>query len=221
MTSFDHVPGVGRPARHALETHGFPDVESLNGVDYSSLLSIHGVGKRGLERLQAALTEQGMSMSGDVPEPEERKAKWSIGNTGVQSADIKTGAGSDSDLDEFLSTLEGRREGHAQQLLEIFSRATGDAPRLWGPSMIGYGEAHYQYATGREGDTFRVGFSPRKAKLSLYGIQESPRWEELSIKLGKHTTGASCVYINKPEDIDLEVLEQLIRESWENSPKDC
>ncbi len=87
--------------------------------------------------------------------------------------------------------------------------------------MIGYGEAHYKYATGREGDTFRVGFSPHKAKLSLYGIQESARWDELSTQLSKHTTGASCVYVNKPEDIDLEVLEVLIRESWEHGPNDC
>lgn len=82
--------------------------------------------------------------------------------------------------------------------------------------MVGYGgEAHYRYATGREGDTFRVGgFAPRKAKLSLYGLQDAPRWEELSARLGKFTTGASCVYVNKPEDIDLEALAELIADAW-------
>lgn len=221
MTAFDDVSGVGNPARRALEEYGYPDLESLDGADYKTLLGCHGVGKRGLERLQLALKERGMSMSGDVPEPEKRKNEWSIGHTGVQDEDIKTYAGTDADLEEYLATVEGRRADHAQLLLEIFARATGDSPRLWGPSMIGYGEAHYKYATGREGDTFRVGFSPRKAKLSLYGLQESPRWEELSASLGKHTTGASCVYVNKPEDIDLEVLEQLIRETWEHGPQDC
>lgn len=221
MTAFDDVPGVGNPARRALEEHGYSDLESLNGADYKTLLGLHGVGKRGLERLQAALAQRGLGLGGDVPEQEERKSQWSIGHTGVQSEDIKTHAGNDADLDEYLSALEGRRAVHTQQLLEIFTRATGDLPRLWGPSMIGYGEAHYKYATGREGDTFRVGFSPRKAKLSLYGLQESPRWEELSEKLGKHTTGVSCVYVNKPEDIDLDVLEELIRETWNSGPNDC
>ncbi|MFH0412147.1 DUF1801 domain-containing protein [Corynebacterium sp. L4756] len=221
MTVFDAIPGVGSPARRALEGEGFSDLESLDGQDYKKLLAIHGVGRRGLERLQKALVERGLSLSGDIPQPEERKNEWSIGHTGVQSEDIKTNAGSDSDLEEYLETLEARRLGHAEILFEIFNRATGDSPRLWGPSMIGYGEAHYKYATGREGDTFRVGFSPRKAKLSLYGLQESLRWEELSHKLGKHTTGASCVYVNKPEDVDLDVLETLVRETWEHGPADC
>ena len=221
MTDFVDVPGVGNPARRALADNGYPDLESLHGADYQSVLALHGVGKRGLERLQAALVERGLSMSGKIPAPQPRKNEWSIGHTGVQDADIKTHAGSDADLDEYLSTLEGRRVKHAEILLDIFHRATGDTPRLWGPSMIGYGQAHYKYATGREGDTFRVGFSPRKAKLSLYGVQESPRWEQLRDKLGKHTTGVSCVYVNKPEDINLAVLKQLISESWEAGPQSC
>ena len=221
MTEFEDVSGVGRPARQALAENGYPNLESLRGANYQDLLAMHGIGKRGLERLQAALVAQGLSLSGNIPEPSPSKNQWTIGHTGVQDKDINTHAGSDDDLQAYLSTLEGRRVDHAALLLEIFARATGDAPRLWGPSMIGYGEAHYKYATGREGDTFRVGFSPRKATLSLYGIQESPRWDELSTQLGKHTTGASCVYVNKPEDIDLEVLEVLIRESWEHGLNDC
>ena len=137
------------------------------------------------------------------------RALWRA--TGIQDKDIKTHAGSDDDLQAYLSTLEGRRVDHAVLLLEIFARATGDAPRLWGPSMIGYGQMHYRYATGREGDTFRVGFSPRKTKLTLYGL---PHEERFLDRLGKHTTSVACLYVNKPEDIDLAVLEEMIREAW-------
>lgn len=241
MTEFDEVAGIGQPARQALIAHGYPNLESLNGAKYQDLLSLHGIGKRGLERVQSALLAQGLSLSGEIPESIEGVStagastagastagvsteganQWTIGHTGQQSKDIKTHAGTDEELEEYLSALEGRRAPNAKLLLDIFARATGDKPRLWGPSMIGYGEAHYKYATGREGDTFRVGFAPRKAKISLYGIQESPRWKELSAQLGKYTTGASCVYVNKLEDIDLEVLESLIRESWEHGPHSC
>ena len=77
--------------------------------------------------------------------------------------------------------------------------------------MIGYGDVHYTSHTGREGDWFQLGFSPRKAKISLYGLEGD---EELLAKLGKHTRGAGCVYINKPEDVDLDVLEEMIRVAW-------
>ncbi len=86
---------------------------------------------------------------------------------------------------------------------------------MWGPTMIGYGQVHYKYATGREGDWFKLGFSPRKAKLSLYGLTDSPETKALLPQLGKYTVGASCLYVNKPEDIDLAVLEELIRLAWE------
>ena len=106
-------------------------------------------------------------------------------------------------------------------MLEIFGRATGEQPVMWGPSMIGYGEVHYRYATGREVDTFRVGFSPRKAKISLYGLTESAGTQLLT-RLGKHTVGASCLYINKPEDIDLAVLEDMVRRAWQSElPDHC
>lgn len=221
MTEFEEVAGIGQPALQALVAHGYPNLESLNGAKYQDLLSLHGIGKRGLERVQSALLAQGLSLAGEIPESTAGVNQWTVGHTGQQSKDIKTHAGTDDELQEYLSTLEGRRVHNAELLLDIFARATGDKPRLWGPSMIGYGEAHYKYATGREGDTFRVGFAPRKAKISLYGIQESPRWKELSAQLGKYTTGASCVYVNKPEDIDLEVLELLIREAWEHGPHSC
>ncbi|WP_231686461.1 DUF1801 domain-containing protein [Corynebacterium deserti] len=80
---------------------------------------------------------------------------------------------------------------------------------------------HYRYATGREGDTFRVGFSPRKAKISLYGLTNTAQSRALLNELGKYSMGVSCLYINKPEDVDLAVLEEIIRISWSTEPDEC
>lgn len=87
--------------------------------------------------------------------------------------------------------------------------------------MVGYGEVHYRYATGREGDTFHLGFSPRKSKLSLYGLTSHPGAEGQLERLGKHSLGKACLYINKPEDIDAEVLEDMVRLAWATPPGDC
>ncbi|NLE98304.1 MAG: DUF1801 domain-containing protein, partial [Propionibacterium sp.] len=132
--------------------------------------------------------------------------------TGTPSPDIKTTA-TDASVDEYLDTLEPRRAAHGRWLLRAFGEVTGAEPRMWGPSMIGYGEMHYQYATGREGDTMRLGFSPRKASLSLYGLQQGAD-DELLSRLGKHRLAKSCIYVNKPEDIDEDVLRQLIERAW-------
>ena len=103
------------------------------------------------------------------------RGSWSVGHTGVNAPDIKTTQGTAAEVAVFFATLTPRRRAHGVLLAQIFESATGVTGVLWGPSMVGYGEAHYRYATGREGDTFRVGFAPRKAKLSLYGLQEAPR----------------------------------------------
>lgn len=218
-TSFEQIPGVARPARDALTAAGYRDLESLDGVDWEAASGLHGVGKRGLERLQAALLERGLSMR-NAPAPEERSAEWTRGNTGTGAPDLVTARTEESPAG-YVEKLEGRRREHGRLLLEIFGRATGERPAMWGPSMIGYGQAHYRYATGREGDTFHVGFSPRKARISLYGLQGLPRSEELLARLGKHRTAVSCVYVNKPEDIDLGVLEELVRHAWETDPGGC
>lgn len=214
---YESVAGVGRPARDALRQAGYPHVESLHGVDYAQLDALHGVGKRGLERLQAALLERGLSLGGHVPKPQARQATFTDGHTGTYAADIKTKPTNRTPA-EFVEELETpRRVEHGRLLLEIFGRATGEQPVMWGPSMIGYGEVHYRYATGREGDTFRVGFSPRRAKISLYGLTESAGTQLLT-RLGKHTVGASCLYINKPDDVDLAVLEEMVRRAWDSEP---
>lgn len=84
---------------------------------------------------------------------------------------------------------------------------------MWGPSIIGFGKYHYKYDSGHEGDAPLVGFSPRKAKISLYFATGDTEREHLLEKFGKHTTGKSCVYINKVADIDEEVLKELIKQS--------
>ena len=81
---------------------------------------------------------------------------------------------------------------------------------MWGPSMVGFGSYHYKYATGHEGDALAVGFSPRSANLALYGLTYAPGAAELLQKLGKHKTGAACLYINKLDDVDKNVLARLI-----------
>lgn len=88
---------------------------------------------------------------------------------------------------------------------------------MWGPTIVGFGSYHYRYASGREGDWMRIGFSPRKASLSLYGMQTGPKAPRLLEKLGKHKSGAGCVYVNKLADVDETVLRALVATAWEHS----
>lgn len=121
----------------------------------------------------------------------------------------------DSDVIQFIEdTVENpKKKQDAYRLLEIFEETSGFPPKMWGPSIIGFGSYHYVYESGHEGDAPLVGFSPRKAKTSLYFATGDPDREQLLAKFGKHTSGKSCVYINKLEDIDTEVLKELITES--------
>ncbi|GIO87207.1 hypothetical protein J25TS5_41390 [Paenibacillus faecis] len=120
----------------------------------------------------------------------------------------------DRDVLEFIESVEhpGKRRD-ALQLLTIFKETTGCSAKMWGPSIIGFGSYHYKYASGHEGDAPLVGFSPRKSKISLYFATGDPEREELLQQFGKHTAGKGCVYINKVEDIRIEILEALIRQS--------
>lgn len=115
---------------------------------------------------------------------------------------------------EFIESVESpKKKEDAYQLLDIFTETTGYPAKMWGPSIIGFGSYHYKYASGHEGDAPFVGFSPRKAKISLYfapGINERVNLLE---KLGKHTAGKGCVYINKLSDVNVDILQELIKES--------
>lgn len=117
----------------------------------------------------------------------------------------------DVDPRDYLDTLDPRRAEEGRILLDLMREATGSEPVMWGPSMVGYGSMHYRSPSGAsEGDWFRVGFSPRKAKLSLYGLQGHPRSDELLGRIGRHTLGAGCVYATRLEHLDLEVLRELV-----------
>jgi hypothetical protein len=98
-------------------------------------------------------------------------------------------------------------------VLKLMKKITGEEPKMWGPSIVGFGTFHYKYASGREGDWPLTGFSPRKQNLTIYimcGLNKNP---ELLKKLGKYKSTVSCLYVNKLENIDLKVLEKLIKES--------
>ena len=117
---------------------------------------------------------------------------------------------------EFLNSIEnkGRRED-SFILLEIFNRATGLEPVLWGDSMVGYGQYHYKYKTGWEGDAFLTGFSPRKAQMVVYiGVKQHT--EKLK-KIGKHKQSVACLYLPRLSKIDLRVLEEIIIEDFRRS----
>lgn len=98
-------------------------------------------------------------------------------------------------------------------VLELMRRITGEEPKMWGSSMVGFGSYHYKYNSGQEGDYFLTGFSPRKQNLTLYIMAGFEQYEPLLQKLGKHTTGKSCLYIKRLKDVDLLTLEELIRQS--------
>ena len=93
----------------------------------------------------------------------------------------------------------------------MMERLSGHPPKMWGPSIVGFGRYHYTYDSGREGDFLATGFSPRKANMSIYIMPGYQDYGALMERLGKHKLGKSCLYVNKLADIDLEVLEELIR----------
>src|ERR1035441_5296995 len=114
----------------------------------------------------------------------------------------------------FIDALTDRtRSADAKALVKLIRSASGEKPKMWGPSIIGFGSIHYTYDSGREGDMPLVGFSPRKAASVLYGAIGFDGAEKLLAKLGKHTTGKGCLYIKKLSDVDQKVLETLVAKS--------
>ncbi|MGE6377120.1 DUF1801 domain-containing protein [Peribacillus muralis] len=120
----------------------------------------------------------------------------------------------DSNVIEFIENVDNpKKRGDAYELLEVFTETTGFEAKMWGPSIIGFGSYHYKYESGHEGDAPLVGFSPRKAKISLYFSVDDKQKEELLQSFGKHTAGKGCVYINKVADIEIDVLKDFINQS--------
>lgn len=125
-------------------------------------------------------------------------------------AELKTKLNNAS-VDKFLKGIKDQQaSADCFQIVEMMRKATKAEPKMWGASIVGFGDYHYKYESGREGDWFILGFSPRKQNITLYilgGVDES---EELLQKLGKHTRGGGCLYIKKLEDVDVKVLNKLI-----------
>jgi len=112
---------------------------------------------------------------------------------------------------DFVAAVEHpTRRADAEILLDFFGRVTGLKPKMWGPSIIGYGSYHYKYDSGREGDMIMTGFSPRKANLVMYILPGYAKMGDMLDRLGKHKIGKSCLYINKLADIDMDVLEEIV-----------
>lgn len=120
----------------------------------------------------------------------------------------------DASVNGFINSVENHeRRADAFRLLEMFTRITGEEPKMWGPSIIGFGHRVLKYDSGRELDWMVTGFSPRKANLSLYVLCGAPKEADHLAKLGKYKNGVSCLYIKRLSDIDERVLEQLIKAS--------
>jgi hypothetical protein len=120
-------------------------------------------------------------------------------------------------VDDFIATVDkpGRR-ADARLLREMMERVTGEPATMWGPTIVGFGSYHYRYASGHEGDMCRLGFSPRSANLVLY-VGGFAEYEDLLARLGKHKRSKACLYLNKLADVDLLLLEEICRRSFETT----
>ena len=120
------------------------------------------------------------------------------------------------DPNEFIAAVpDETKRADSEWILQTMQEITGAPPVMWGPSIIGFGTYHYVYASGREGDWMEIGFSPRKANISIYLMSGAEREKTLLAKLGKHKTGKSCLYIKRLSDVDKEVLRELMETSVE------
>jgi len=124
------------------------------------------------------------------------------------------------DVIEYVEAIDhGRKKAEAFEILDMMKEITGMEPRMWGPSIIGFGSYHYVYDTGHEGDAPRLGFSPRKAKHVFYVLNQFEGQEALLDKIGKYKMGKSCLYINKLADVDMDVLRKICVASFEKNKK--
>lgn len=121
---------------------------------------------------------------------------------------------SDTEVQDFLANVEhDKRRRDAESLVQLMQGATGEEPRMWG-SIVGFGEYHYRYESGREGDAPAAGFSPRKAASTVYVSDGVETYADLLERLGPHTTGVGCIYIKDLEAVDSDVLSQIVGRSY-------
>ena len=133
----------------------------------------------------------------------------------IHMAELKTKPNKGS-VTTFISSLENEdRRKDSKTLVALMKKLTGEKPVLWGPSIVGFGDYRYKYASGREGDWFLIGFSPRKQNMTLYIMDGFKKYGDLLKKLGPYTTGASCLYVKRLADIDMNILSEMIASSVE------
>lgn len=127
-------------------------------------------------------------------------------------AELKTRP-NDKDVEAFLSSVDEPAQSDCRELLAMMQAATGEPPVMWGESIVGFGSRHYRYASGREGDWFVVGFSPRARSLTLYLTDGVQRHADHLERLGRHRTGKGCLYVTRLDDIDRDVLAAVINDA--------
>lgn len=131
----------------------------------------------------------------------------------------------EASVDDFLAKTDEETRRECYQLVEIMEKVTGEKAKMWGPAIVGFGQYHYKYDSGREGEICKIGFSPRKGNLSLYVLSVAGGQDELLAKLGKHKAGKGCLYIKKLSDVKLDALEDLMKSTlaWLESkyPASC
>lgn len=126
----------------------------------------------------------------------------------------------DGSVEDFLNSVENpKRKSDAFEILELMKDVTGERPMMWGKSLVGFGSYDYKYASGKAGSWFLTGFSPRKQSMTLYIMPGFERYEGLMSNLGKYKTGKSCLYVNKLEDVDMDVLRELVKLSADQMRK--
>ena len=131
----------------------------------------------------------------------------------MANADLKTKRTSASVSDFIDAISDESRRNDCRRLASLLKKATKSEPRMWGANVVGCGDYHYKYESGRENDWFVIGFSPRKANLTLYFMTGTERYKTILAKLGKHKTGKGCLYIKKLDDVNLDVLGELVSTS--------
>lgn len=127
----------------------------------------------------------------------------------------------DASVEDFINSVDGDiKRADSFRLLEMYKQATGEEPKMWGTSMIGFGQYHYKSERSRqEGDWPLAAFSPRKQNLTLYVMSELEDYSALLEKLGKHKTSVACLYINKLSDVDMDVLRQLVKRAYDDAKR--
>ena len=126
----------------------------------------------------------------------------------------------DASVEAFLNSVEDEtKREDSFKILKLMKKVTKEEPTMWGSSIVGFGSYTYRYSSGKENEWFLTGFSPRKRNLTLYIMDGFESYDSLLGELGKHTTGKSCLYIKQVEDIDMKVLEKIVRDSVDHMEK--